>query len=338
TIFTQEGGQGAKKIRISQTAGLVASSNNGKVTISQYRGRIKKEQISGYDFDLTSNGQYLAISGYDKGLKILSKNKQYIEIVKPETWENHLLDFSDDNQWLVTADSHQDHRKDKNYLLQIRLWKIGENLTAMKEPIHIGNISRDKQKVFYKNCFGFSGNGEWIYATNLDTLHLWKIDLKKKNPVKSYYKLEHDGTIVSDISISTDGHWLITGAYDYLVRLWDLEKIDYSKQPVILTGHTHLVKTVAIDNNGRYAASGGLDGNVRLWDLHSQHPSSDAITLYRSEPVTDVIFSNDGKWLIAAYEDGSIRRWSVNIDSLKAVARQAVGRTFSDKEKIQFIK
>ncbi|CAD5218204.1 unnamed protein product [Bursaphelenchus okinawaensis] len=83
-------------------------------------------------------------------------------------------------------------------------------------------------------------------------------------PLKSL--LGH-GHFVSDVALSHDGHFALTGSWDRTLRLWDLNTGKTSRQFI---AHTKDVLSVAFSADNRQIVSGGRDRTIRLWNTLAQ--------------------------------------------------------------------
>jgi hypothetical protein len=114
---------------------------------------------------------------------------------------------------------------------------------------------------------------------------------------------------VNIVTVSPDGHRILSGAYDGGLILWDRD----TAQPIRRFKHpAGDIKAVAISPDGYRALSGGEDMIVRLWDLES----GATIREFRghSGPVSSVAFLPDGRWAYSccwAVSDSAIRVWDL---------------------------
>jgi WD40 repeat protein/energy-coupling factor transporter ATP-binding protein EcfA2 len=111
---------------------------------------------------------------------------------------------------------------------------------------------------------------------------------------------------VNAVAISPDGQIIVSGSWDGMIQLWDLQG-NAIVQP--FQGHQGDVTSVAFSPDGQVIASGGGDSTVRLWSLAGN-------SLCRpfwghQGDVTSVIFSPDGQTLASCGVDGMIRLWDL---------------------------
>lgn len=112
---------------------------------------------------------------------------------------------------------------------------------------------------------------------------------------------------VTTMVFSPDGVTLATGHYDGMVRLWDI-----TKGTLLLEFDTgSVVQSLAFSPDARMLASGGSYENslVQLW-------SSGSGKLLRklesqSGGISSLTFSPNGKYLVSASYDGTLRLWGI---------------------------
>ena len=66
----------------------------------------------------------------------------------------------------------------------------------------------------------------------------------------------------SNLAVSNDNKFLLTGNTDYNTRVWDLTTKTLLGE---LKGHMDLVRSFAFSPNDKYIASCSYDGNVIIW-------------------------------------------------------------------------
>ena len=72
---------------------------------------------------------------------------------------------------------------------------------------------------------------------------------------------------------SPDNRWLVTGSEDGTVRLWDVTTNERPLPPVVLHGHSKIIRSIAISANNRWLVTGSDDNAARLWDLSMPDPN-----------------------------------------------------------------
>ncbi|KAH8333690.1 hypothetical protein KR059_002479 [Drosophila kikkawai] len=130
--------------------------------------------------------------------------------------------------------------------LQLRGTLIGHNgwvtqiATNPKDPDTIISASRDK------------------------TLIVWKLtrdeDTNYGYPQKRLYGHSH---FISDVVLSSDGNYALSGSWDQTLRLWDLAAGKTTRR---FEGHSKDVLSVAFSADNRQIVSGSRDKTIKLWN------------------------------------------------------------------------
>ena len=84
---------------------------------------------------------------------------------------------------------------------------------------------------------------------------------------------------VSSVAYSPCGKWIISGSYDYTVRIWDAATGAAVGSP--LSGHDGIVYSVCFSPDGKKIASGAGDKTVRIWDAATGAPVGSPLTGHR---------------------------------------------------------
>lgn len=121
------------------------------------------------------------------------------------------------------------------------------------------------------------GHGNWVtaIATSAEvpdmiltgsrdkTILVWSI--KQDDDSYGYPKrvLTGHNHFVSDIAISSDGQFALSGSWDATLRLWEISTGKCTRRFV---GHTQDVLSVAFSVDNRQIASASRDGTVKLWN------------------------------------------------------------------------
>jgi WD40 repeat protein len=108
---------------------------------------------------------------------------------------------------------------------------------------------------------------------------------------------------IRNISWDGTGRYMATdGAADCAV--WDFSgKGPRGTMPIVHSAHQRLISAVAFRPRGIRFATGGLDGLLAIWDLRRPIPGA---ALIRNSPVSRLVWSPDGDFLYAGFEDGLV--------------------------------
>jgi WD40 repeat protein len=109
------------------------------------------------------------------------------------------------------------------------------------------------------------------------------------------------------VAFTPDGSRLVSGGADNALRVWDLRE---KRQALAITDHPGPVFQVAVSPDGtRFATlcGGKPKGHCFVWDA-AQGRKLLEIDGHRSW-IRDVVFSLDGKWLLTANDDKTLKLW-----------------------------
>ena len=151
-----------------------------------------------------------------------------------------------------------------------------------------------------------SPNGRILASgDNQGIIKLW--DLKSRKFIKH---LKAHSQIITDLVFTPDGQGLISSSEDKTIKIWDIVN---SQQVATFKGHNYSVKAIAIHPEGRILVSGARDG-IKLWDLSTGEllttPDINNSKISGWEqPITDIVFSVDGKMLATGGVNRNINIW-----------------------------
>jgi len=103
-----------------------------------------------------------------------------------------------------------------------------------------------------------------ISASRDKSILVWKLtreDLDKYGAPKR--ALKGHSHFVSDVVISSDGQFALSGSWDSTLRLWDLNTGNTTRRFV---GHEKDVLSVAFSGDNRQIVSGSRDKSIKLWN------------------------------------------------------------------------
>ncbi|MBO0789352.1 MAG: WD40 repeat domain-containing protein [Ktedonobacteraceae bacterium] len=135
----------------------------------------------------------------------------------------------------------------------------------------------------------------------------------------------HTGSITS-VSISGDGHWIVSSSEDKTIRIWDATTGHCMHIVEFPNGSFNWVSAVRLSRDGRWIISGHHDGDVALWETvtgrcicsfdgdaetQSADLDNDIIRTYTGHTgeITSLSISDDGHWIASGSQDGTVKLW-----------------------------
>lgn len=110
-------------------------------------------------------------------------------------------------------------------------------------------------------------------------------------------------------SFSSDGKILASGRDDQPAQLWDVDRRERLKKPLLSRGSW--LNDLEFSPKGRTISSAGSDGTVRFWDVTDGAPVAGEPLFSHRGDVNNLAFSPDGWTLASAGDDGAVRLWDV---------------------------
>ncbi len=126
-----------------------------------------------------------------------------------------------------------------------------------------------------------------------------KLNVEFKDPVEQ----------MRTVKLSPDGKTLAAACEDNEVRLWS--PVTGKELPPLKTDHKDGVATVRYSPDGALLATGGGpdDGTIRLWDVKTRRRL--VVLEGHTDDIHDLAFTPDGKTLLSASCDGTLRVWDL---------------------------
>ncbi|KAF9456289.1 hypothetical protein BDZ94DRAFT_1315293 [Collybia nuda] len=187
----------------------------------------------------------------------------------------------------------------------IHLW--ADDGTHLKYP-----ISGHTEKV---SSVAFSPDGKNILSGSHDgTIRMWNVHNGQAigSPL-----IGHTGSgPILAVAFSPDSQYFVSGSADHTLQLW---KTDGAVQfGSLLKGHSGEVISVAFSPDSKQLVSSSNDWTIRLWDVvsgeHVGGPSKipgASEQGKRNQGPLPVVFSHDGRQIIASSGENSILRWDI---------------------------
>jgi eukaryotic-like serine/threonine-protein kinase len=183
---------------------------------------------------------------------------------------------------------------------KIEIWDVGASrmegvFANLEEPILGLALSRDGKRL--------AAGGEGGLTK------VWDVASRRN----IFERRGHGGAQIYTVALSPDGGMLATGGRDAATRLW---KTDSGELLHTFDFAGKWVRSVQFSPDGKILAVGGTgDLTVRLWDVKSLNPA--AALRGSSGDILHLLFSEDGKNLVAGTRDGFVRVWDVGSRELR---------------------
>lgn len=181
-------------------------------------------------------------------------------------------------------------------------------------------------------CVTASPDGKSFASGGFDmTVKRW--DAVKGEVAKSY---NGHTKMVLCVAFSPDSKQMVSGGLDNLVKVWPLEPVPAAagKPPANdfthnFAGHQAQVYGVAFSPDGKLVASCSFDKSIKLWDLAANKEIRSIPVDVKDIAAYNVLFTPDGKSLLASYGDGIVRQFETETGKLQRQFSGAKGALYS---------
>lgn len=166
------------------------------------------------------------------------------------------------------------------------------------------------------SAIAFSPNDSSILASGSDDLsiRLWNVETQKCLRILKKHTYH-----VTTLQFNTKGNILVSGAADETIVVWDLAQGNSLRT---LSAHSDPVSCISLSPDDSLIASASHDGLMRLFDTETGQclktlvynstshgtataSTSDVVNL----PISNILFSPNGKYVLSSSLDGIIRLW-----------------------------
>jgi guanine nucleotide-binding protein subunit beta-2-like 1 protein len=156
-----------------------------------------------------------------------------------------------------------------------------------------------------------------LSASRDRTVIVWELTKQAGGESYGFAKrsLRGHNHFVSDVVISSDGQFALSGSWDGTLRLWDINNGKCTRRFV---GHTKDVLSVAFSADNRQVVSGSRDRTVKLWNVLGEckftivdNAHSDWVSCVRFSP------SASAPVIVSAGWDKLVKVWNLGSCTLK---------------------
>lgn len=193
--------------------------------------------------------------------------------------------------------------------------------TAANTPVNMKvGLQNSLQHDSVVCCVRYSWDGAFLATGSNRAAQVYDVSSGRtlaKFPKEDVPQLE-DGTkadsYVRAVCFSPNGQWLVTGAEDHVVKVWDVRRRTVKHQ---LVGHDTDIYSVDVSANSRFIVSGSGDKKAKLWNLES---GALLATLGEefgpTDGITSVCVSPTSQLVAAGSLDKIVRVWDVETNRL----------------------
>lgn len=169
-------------------------------------------------------------------------------------------------------------------------------------------------------CVRYSWDGQLLATGSNRCANIF--DARNGQPVATFSKDSgnereegsNNDSYVRAVCFSPDGNWLITGAEDHVVKVWDVRNRKVKHR---LVGHETDIYSVDASANSHFIISGSGDKKAKLWSLESGKLLSTLGGEYGpTDGITSVSVSPTSQHVAAGSLDKIVRVWDVETSRL----------------------
>lgn len=190
---------------------------------------------------------------------------------------------------------------ENNWLTSIAVWH--DNLFCAGRSGKLFRITFDEGSIIREaiqaheliiNNIVVSSNNESIATCSWDdTIKIWDPNTLKENQKILAHKLG-----VNDVLFLQNSETIISCGKDEKIKIWDIKSRAQLGQ---FDGHKHWVEAIAFNRSKNILASGSCDNTIKIWDIDKQNC---LLTIENEEWINDLVFSDDGNYLVANCYNG----------------------------------
>lgn len=275
------------------STGLVRVSNSISVTNKllteskfQFSGDFKGEQIWKVD------GHKMAVRQIIIAENILNNKSCLIS-----AGEDGFISLND----LSNGDCIFKQQIENNWLTSIAVWndkllcagRSGKLFRVTFDEDSISSEAIQAHELIINNIV-VSPNKESIATCSWDdTIKIWE-----PNKLSETQKILAHNLGVNDVLFLPNSETVISCGKDEKIKIWDIKSKAQLGQ---FDGHKHWVEAITFNSSKNILASGSCDNTIKIWDIDKQDC---LLTIENEEWINDLVFSDDGNYLVANCYNG----------------------------------
>ncbi|BAZ13109.1 WD repeat-containing protein [Calothrix sp. NIES-4071] len=289
---------------------LTITSNDKLVISGSLDGIIKV-------WNLETGREILTFKNHNSAIRTVFVNPDGNEVVSASSNNNvrcwsldtgkQLLNSPNKNDWVSTVTVTSDMSTVISGLSDntLKVWNIKTGKTNFTTPNHNGSI----------NAVAVTPNGrQFISASSDHTIKIWNLEIVDESVIT----YAHSASI-NAVAIIPNSKQVISASSDSTLKIWNMET---GEKNFTLFGHTDSVNGVAVTPDGKQVVSASSDNTLQVWNLgarkiffdfirNSKTPKKILTLTGHNNKVNAVAISSDGKILISASSDNTIKLWKL---------------------------
>ncbi len=180
---------------------------------------------------------------------------------------------------------------------ELKMWLVRSNSLEMKWSAGTNLAGRI-------NCLRFTPHGGALIAADGAVAENGWVRIFSVEKGREIASWQSGSDAIYDMSVSPDGGMLVTAGGDKLVKLWELIS---QKEIGQIEAHFGAVWGAAFNTNATELITVGADRQLKLWDVKSRES---VVTIPRKHNLINVVWSGDGKTVVAADDEGRLLRFT----------------------------
>jgi Tol biopolymer transport system component len=170
----------------------------------------------------------------------------------------------------------------------------------------------------HKDCIysiAWSPDGRLLASASYDRMvKLWDAETGKE-----LRNLQDHIDAVFAVAFSPDGQRLASASQDRTVKIWDVAS---GKRLYTLSDASDGLTSVAFSPSGNEVAAAGYDKTIYIWQLAEDDGHLSQSLIADQDSLLALVWSPDGKTIVTASTDGSIRFRNTKLDLMGMIDRQ----------------